>query len=174
MTKTEKEQTVQKFVDTLQSHKHFYVADIAGLDSGMTTDLRRKAYGAGIKLMVVKNTLFKRALDTIDMDMTELYPLLKGNSAIFFTETANAPAKLMKEFRSDSTGGKPLLKGAFVEESFYVGEQYLSELAALKSREELLADVIGLLQSPMKNLLGSLSYGANTISGLLKSIEEKS
>lgn len=171
MKREEKQLIIDNLANQIQSYKHLYISDISGLDAAATQDLRKECFKANIKLIQVKNTLLKVALDNLENNYEELYVALAGSSAVMLTETGNAPAKLIKEFRKKYD--KPLLKGAFVEECVYVGEQSLDALVNIKSKEELLGDIIGMLQSPMQNLISSLESGKNTIGGVLKTLEDR-
>ena len=143
---------------------------MTGLNAEKTSDLRRKCFKSEIKLEVVKNTLLQKALEASEVDFSPLYDCLKGNTAVMFTTTANVPAKLLKEYKKE---GIPALKAAYAEESIFVGADRLEELAALKSKNELIADVVALLQSPAKNVVSALQSGANTIHGVLKTLGER-
>lgn len=172
MRKEEKSTIVSDISASIQEYAHFYLTDIASLDAGSTSDLRRSCFKEDIKLVVVKNTLLKRALEELEGDYSELYPTLVGNTAVMFSNVGNAPAKLIKSLRSKKWE-KPVLKSAFVEESVYVGDEQLEFLSAIKSKEELIGDVITLLQSPAKNVISALQSGSGTIHGLLEAIGEK-
>ena len=141
------------------------------LNAANTSDLRRACFEKDIKLVVVKNTLLKRALDKSEKNLEELYDVLKGSTSVMFSNIGNVPAKMLKDFRKEHD--KPLLKGAFVEESIYIGDTQLDTLAALKSKEELLADLIALLRSPMQNVFSALQSGSNNIHGVLKTLASK-
>lgn len=171
MRKEDKNTLIQSMVSTLKSYSHFYIVDVDGLNAETTSNLRRACFGKDIKLQVVKNALFKKALEAIEGDFADLNIALKGSSAIMFCNTGNVPAKLIKEFAQDKE--KPALKGAYVEQSLYIGSQCLAELVAIKSKEELIADVIALLQSPAKNVVSALQSGANTIHGVLETLSKK-
>lgn len=149
-----------------------YLTDTSELDAASTSNLRRECFKNGITLKVVKNTLLKKAMESLeDKDFSPLYDSLKGNTSLMIAEAGNAPAKLIKEFRKEHE--KPVLKAAYVEEECYIGDDQVGTLADIKSKDELIADVILLLESPMKNLLGSLQSGQNNVSGLLKALEER-
>jgi large subunit ribosomal protein L10 len=153
------------------------LTDIEALNATKTSALRRLCAKQNIKLIVVKNTLFKKALESVGTDFTALYGSLAGNTAVMFTETANAPARLIKEFTKDvrkGEEGKPKLKAAYVQECFYVGANNLEALVNLKSKEELVADLLALLQSPVKQVIAALQSGGNSIHGILKTLEERS
>lgn len=171
MKREEKQLIIDNLANQIQSYKHLYISDISGLDAAATQDLRKECFKAGIKLVQVKNTLLKVALDNLENNYEELYSVFAGSSAIMLSDTGNAPAKLIKEFGKKC--GKPVLKGAFVEECVYVGENQLEALVSIKSKEELLGDIIGMLQSPMQNIISSLESGKNTIGGVLKTLEDR-
>lgn len=172
MKKEDKVAVIEQLSNTLSEYSHFYVADVSDLNAEQTSALRRACFEQQIKLMVVKNTLMKKALDQKDADFSQLYPSLKGSSAIMFTNTGNAPAKLIKSFSANNPLKKPVLKAAYVEESFYGADQ-LEALVSIKSKNELIGDVIALLQSPAKNVISSLQSGANILHGVLKTLAEK-
>lgn len=170
MRKEDKGAIIETIAETLKQYDNFYLANIEALDAEKTTALRRECAKQEIKLMVVKNTLLKKALETLEGDYSELYSALKGNTAVMFSSVANAPAKVIKEFGKD---GVPELKAAYVQESFYVGKEQLPALVNIKSKTELLGEVIGLLQSPMKNVVSALQSGGNTIHGVLETLSKK-
>ena len=147
------------------------MADIAALDADTSSSLRRASFGKGIKLNVVKNTLLRKAMEASEKDFEGLYGVLKGNTSIMLAEAGNAPAKLIKEFRKKSD--KPVLKGAWIEESVYLGDESLEMLTSIKSKEELIGEVITLLQSPAKNVISALQSSAGTLASLLKTLEER-
>jgi len=171
MTRDEKVKVVDNLAQSINETKHFYLADISTLNAEQTSQLRRKCFEKDIKLVVVKNTLLKKALDKCEGEYEGLYEALKNETSIMFTETGNAPAKLIKELRKSSE--KPVLKAAFVEEGIYIGDDQLDMLASLKSKEELIGDVIGLLQSPAKNVISALQSGGGTLAGIIKTLSEK-
>lgn len=171
MTREEKSIVIQDLTTQLGENAHIYLTDISGLDAGTTSNLRRACFKAGVSLSVVKNTLLSKAMEASDKDFAELPEVLKGNTAIMFSETGNAPAKVIKEFRKKSE--KPLLKGAFIEEAIYVGDDQLDNLVNIKSREELIGDIIGLLQSPAKNVVSALKSSGGTLAGIIKTLSEK-
>ena len=155
MTKENKVVAIQEIKDLLQDAKVVYVADLEGLNAGKSSEFRRAAFKNNIKVKVVKNTLLQKAMEQIDgVDFSEMYQSFKGNSALMIAETANAPAKLIKDFRKKEE--KPALKSAFVQETFYVGDENLDALANIKSKEEMLGEIIGLLQSPIQRLVSAL------------------
>jgi large subunit ribosomal protein L10 len=171
MTRDDKIQLIDNLAQQLSESKHFYVANIEALNAEQSSALRRKCFEKDIKLIVVKNTLLKKALEKIEGDYAELFPVLKNNSSIMLSETGNVPAKLIKEFRKQ--WDKPLLKGAYVEESIYIGDNQLDVLANIKSKEELIGDIVMLLQSPAKNVISALQSGGNTLAGIIKTLQEK-
>lgn len=171
MTREEKSKVIEDLTAQLGDNTNIYLADISGLDAGTTSNLRRACFKAGVKLAVVKNTLLSKAMDASDKDFAELPEVLKGNTAIMLSETGNAPAKVIKAFRKKSE--KPLLKGAFIEEAIYVGDDQLDALVDIKSREELIGDIVGLLQSPAKNVISALKSGGGTLAGIIKTLSEK-
>ena len=171
MTREEKLIQIEELTAVLNQAPTIYLADIAALDAATTSNLRRASFGKGIKLNVVKNTLLRKAMEASEKDFDGLYGVLKGNTSIMLAEAGNAPAKLIKEFRKKSD--KPLLKGAWIEESVYVGDENLDMLTAIKSKEELIGEVITLLQSPAKNVISALQSSGGTLAGLLKTLEER-
>jgi Ribosomal protein L10 len=174
MKKEVKDQIIEEISAQLSQYPNFYITDIAGLNAGNTVKLRRACFEAGIKLTVVKNTLFAHVLKSQENEeLNGLLDVLKGNSAIMYAEAPNAPAKLIKKLQKD-LGGKPELKGAYVQECAFVGADKLDELCAIKSREELIGDIISLLQSPARNVISALQNGGgSTIAGLVKTLSEK-
>jgi large subunit ribosomal protein L10 len=171
MTREEKSQVIENLTAQLSENPIIYLADISGLDAGNTSNLRRACFKAGVKLAVVKNTLLSKAMDASDKEFGELTGILTGNTSLMFAEISNAPAKVIKEFRKKSD--KPVLKGAFIEEAIYVGDDQLDNLVNIKSREELIGDIIGLLQSPAKNVISALKSGGGTIAGIVKTLSER-
>ena len=171
MKREEKQVIIDNLTEQIKAYKHLYISGISGLDAAATQELRKACFKAGIKLVQVKNTLLKVALDGLEADYSEVYCSLAGSSAIMLSETGNAPAKLIKEFRKSHD--KPVLKAAFVEECAYVGESQLETLVSIKSKEELLGDIVLLLQSPMQKLISALESGKNTIGGVLKTLEDR-
>ena len=171
MKKEDKAQLIDGLVENINNNAHFYLADTAGLNAEDTSNLRRKCFENGIQVQVAKNTFVKIALDKAEGEFEDLYSVLKGNTSIMFTDTGNAPAKVIKEFRKGNE--KPLLKGAYVEEGIYIGDDQIDILSSIKSKEEVIGDVIGLLQSPIKNVLGALQSAPNTIGGLVKTLQER-
>lgn len=173
MTKEEKNQFIVSLKEQLNNSNYFYLTDISDLNSEATTNLRRLCFKMDVKLQMVKNTLLQKAMEQADKDLEPLYEVLKGSTSIMWAQAGNAPAKLIKEFRKKQKQQKPLLKGAYVEEESYVGENQLETLFNIKSKNELIGDIIGLLQSPAKNVISALQSGGQTISGVLKTLSEK-
>lgn len=171
MTRENKSKVIEALTAQLAENDNIYLADISGLDAGKTTNLRRACFKAGVQLAVVKNTLLRKAMEATDKDFGELKDVLKGNTSIMISETGNAPAKVIKEFRKKSD--KPILKGAYIQEAVFVGDNQLDNLVALKSKDELIGDIIGLLQSPAKNVVSALQSGGGTLAGLVKTLQER-
>ncbi len=171
MTKEEKNQLIESLTEQLNAKDYIYLADTSGLNAEDTSDLRRLCFKKNIELTVVKNTLLKRAMDQSEKNLEELYVSLKGPTSLLFGETGNAAAKLIKEFRKK--GEKPKLKGAYVEEVTYLGDDQLETLVNIKSKNELIADVIALLQSPAKNVISGLQSGGHKLSGILETLSER-
>ena len=169
MKKELKDTIIVELGEKLKEYPHFYLVDLTGLNAEQTSELRRNCFKNEIHLLVVKNKLLHKAFENAETDYTALYDCLKGNTAIMFTQTANVPAKLLKEYKKE---GIPALKGAYAEESFFVGADKLEELVAIKSKNELIADVVALLQSPIKNVVSGLNAGGK-IHGLLDAIAER-
>jgi large subunit ribosomal protein L10 len=171
MKSTEKQMIIDNLKDQIDSYSHFYLTDISGLNASDTSDLRRLCFKQDVKLVVAKNTLLRKALEISNKNAEELYDTLRGNTSVMFAETGNVPAKLIKDFSKKRK--RPLLKAAFVEESVYVGENQLDALVAVKSKNELIADVVALLQSPMQTLMSQLKSGGNIIHGVLETLKER-
>ena len=172
MNKEEKQLMIDDLSKRLDENNIIYIADISNLDAVATSSLRRQCFAKNIKLSVVKNTLLKKAMVNVQgKDFTELYDILPGPTAIMLSDTGNLPAKLIKDFRKKND--KPVLKGAFVEESIYIGDGQLNLLAEIKSKDELIGEVIGLLQSPVKNVISALNSSKGKIAGLVKTLSKK-
>ena len=171
MKREDKHTIIESLVEQLKVTKHFYVTDASSMNAEATSKLRRKCFENNIELIVVKNTLFRKALEQTQVNYGDIASVLKQNSAVMFCNTANIPARLIKEFRKGSD--KPVFKGAYVEESFYIGESQLDFLASLKSKNELIGDIIGMLQSPAKNVVSALQSGKNTLAGVVKTLADK-
>lgn len=170
MKKEDKAIIIEQLGETLKEYAHFYLVDVTGMNAEATSALRRKCFGAEIKMVVVKNTLLHKAFEAAELDYSPLYGTLKGTTAVFFTQVANAPAKLIKEVGKN---GVPGLKAAYAEEGFYVGADQLETLCAIKSKNEVIADVVALLQSPAKNVISALQGAGQTIHGVLKTLGER-
>ena len=175
MTREEKNQIIDELVATLSQYPSFYITDIDTLNSEKTSKLRRMCFNQNVQLKVAKNSLIKKALERIEGDYSQIIPTLKGSSAIMACETASQPARLIKDFRRDSgkDATKPALKSAYIDGGVYVGDNQLDALASLKSKNELIGDVIGLLQSPAKSVISGLKGQGGKIAGILKTLEER-
>jgi large subunit ribosomal protein L10 len=171
MKREEKNTIIDTIVKQIESKRHLYITDISQLNALSTSKLRRKCFENKIELVVVKNTLLRKALEKLEGNYEELYSVLNNSSSLMLSEVGNAPAKLIKEFRA--TSPKPILKAAYVEECVYVGDDQLDSLVSLKSRDELIGDIIGLLQSPAKNVISALQSGKNTLAGVVKTLSER-
>lgn len=171
MTREDKSQVIEELTTQLADNTHIYLTDISGLNAKNTSDLRRACFKAGIKMSVVKNTLLEKAMEASEKDFGNLPSTLKGNTSVMYSETGNAPAKVIKAFRKKSD--KPLLKGAFIEEAIYIGDEQLDVLVDIKSREELIGDIVGLLQSPAKNVVSALKSSGGKLAGIIKTLSEK-
>jgi len=170
MRKEDKGAIIGQLAEIVKEYGHFYLVDTTAMDAVATSELRRKCFKANIKMVVVKNTLLEKALMTIEgVDYSPLFGSLKGTTAVMFSEVANAPAKLLKEYKD----GVPSLKAAYAEEGIYVGADQLDALANIKSKNEVIADIVALLQSPAKNVISALQSGGNTIHGVLKTLGER-
>lgn len=170
MKKEVKDTIIAELGEKLKEYPHFYLVDVTGLDATATSNLRRKCFKNEIKMVVVKNKLLRKAFDASEIDYEPLYDSLKGNTAVMFTQVANKPARLLKDYTKE---GIPALKAAYAEETIFVGADRLEELASLKSKNEVIADIVALLQSPAKNVVSALQSGANTIHGVLKTLGER-
>ncbi len=171
MTREEKAKAIDVLTIQLAENSNIYLTDISGLDALTTSNLRRACFKAGVKLTVVKNTLLAKAMESSEREFGDLKTILKGNTSLMFSETGNAPAKVIKEFRKKSE--KPVLKGAFIEESVYIGDNLLDDLVSIKSRDEMIGEVIGLLQSPAKNVISALKSGGGKLAGIIKTLSER-
>lgn len=171
MKKEEKHLVIEELAERLKNNSNFYIADTSELNAEDTHALRSLCFKRDVTLTVVKNTLLRKAMEKTDKDLEALYDILKGPTSIMFAEAGNAPAKLIKELRK--TSEKPILKGAYIEEMTYIGDEQLEFLANIKSKNELIGDIVGLLQSPVKNVVSALQSGGSTLSGLVKTLSEK-
>ena len=171
MTREEKSQVIEDLKAKLAESSNFYLTDISGLNAVTTSDLRRACFKANVQLSVVKNTLLEKAMEASEKDFGELPSTLKGNTSVMYSETGNAPAKVIKAFRKKSE--KPFLKGAYIEEAVYIGDDQLDMLVNIKSREELIGDIVGLLQSPAKTVVSALQSGGGKLSGIIKTLSQR-
>ncbi len=172
MKKEDKAIVIESIGNTIAEYSCLYLTQTSGLNAEKTSALRRACFKADVKMLCVKNTLLKEALKRSETDYSELYDLLHGETTLLLSNTGNAPARLIKDFRKkDDT--LPALKGAYVEETVYVGEGQLETLATIKSKNELLGDIIGLLQSPAKNVISALQSGGNKLHGILETLSNK-
>jgi len=171
MTREQKSQVIEELTTELTESSNFYLTDLSGLNAANTSSLRRACFKANVKLSVVKNTLLEKAMEASEKDFGELSSILKGNTSVMYSETGNAPAKVIKAFRKKSE--KPFLKGAFIEEAVYIGDDQLDMLVNIKSREELIGEIIGLLQSPAKNVISALQSSGGKLSGIIKTLSQK-
>jgi large subunit ribosomal protein L10 len=171
MTREEKSRVIEDLTAQLAGTNVVYIADISGLNAETTSNLRRACFKAGIELAVVKNTLLEKAMEASDNDYGNLASVLKGNTSILIAENGNVPAKIIKEFRKKSD--KPVLKGAFIHQAVFIGDHQLDALIALKSKDEVIGEIIGLLQSPAKNVVSALKSSGGKLAGILKTLSEK-
>lgn len=170
MKKEDKGLVIEHILEVLNTYPHFYLVDTTAMNAETTSKLRRKCFDKEIKMLVVKNTLLHKALEMKEGDYTPLYGSLKGTTAVLFSNVANAPAKLLKEYDKE---GIPALKAAYAEEGFYIGADQLEALSNIKSKNEVIAEIIALLQSPAKNVISALKSGGNTIHGVLQTLAER-
>ena len=173
MKKEVKSTVIAQLQEILSQYSHFYLTDIGGLDAARTSELRRLCYKRDVKLVVVKNKLLRKALEQSEVDFSPLFDSLKGETALMLTNTANVPAKMIKEFIGKEKDAKPHLKAAYAEETFFIGANQLEALAQLKSKNELIGDLIALLQSPAKNVVSALQSGGNILHGVLKTLGDR-
>ena len=171
MKKEEKHEVVLALTETIAEYGNFYITDTANLSVAKVNDIRRKCFENGIKMQVAKNKLIRKAMEASLGDFSEMFEVLKGSSSILFSKSANAPAKLIKQLRR--TGDKPVLKAAYIDSSIFIGDNQLDALINLKSKEELVADIIALLQSPVKNVISGLQSGGNKLAGIVKTLQER-
>jgi large subunit ribosomal protein L10 len=171
MRKEEKHDVVLALKEQIESFSNLYIADTSNLTVAAVNDIRRKCFDSGIKMQVAKNTLIKKALEAASGEYAELYDVLKGSSTLLFSNSGNAPAKLIKALRA--SGDKPLLKAAYIDSAIFIGDNQLNALVNLKSKEELIGEIIGLLQSPAKNVISGLQSGKNKLAGIVKALEQR-
>ena len=171
MRKEDKQVIIDSILAELQACPNFYLTDVSDLNAEKTSQLRRQCFNSGIKMLVVKNSLLHKAMQQTGKDFDDLYNVLKGSTAVMLCETGNAPAKLIKSFRQKND--RPILKGAYIEECCYIGDNMVDALCNIKSKNDLIADVIALLQSPMKNVISGLQSGGHKLSGILETLSER-
>ena len=171
MRKEEKHEVVLALTETIAEYGNFYITDTANLSVAKLNDIRRECFENDIKMQVAKNKLIRKAMEASEGDFSELFDVLKGSSSILFSKSANAPAKLIKQLRR--SGDKPVLKAAYIDSAVFIGDNQLDALVNLKSKEELVADIIALLQSPAKNVISGLKSGGNKIAGIVKTLQER-
>ena len=171
MRKEDKQVLIDSMLNELKACPNFYLTDVSDLNAEKTSQLRRQCFNSGVKMIVVKNALFHKAMQQMGKEYDSLYDVLNGSTAVMFCETGNAPAKLIKNFRK--TSDRPILKGAFIEECCYIGDDMIDALCNIKSKNDLIADVIALLQSPMKNVISGLQSGGHKLSGILETLSER-
>ncbi|WAC40977.1 50S ribosomal protein L10 [Pedobacter sp. SL55] len=173
MNREEKQEVVLALQEKMQEFGNFYIADTSGLSVEKVNNIRRKCFESGIEMQVAKNTLIKKAIEGLEGDASEIFPALKGQSALLFSKVGNGPAKLIKSLRKGKGEDKPQLKGAYVDTAIFVGDNQLDALVSLKSREELIGEIVGLLQSPAKNVVSALQSGGGKIAGIVKTLQER-
>lgn len=171
MKKEDKDQIIDSLAEQLKQYSNIYITDISNLNVENTNKLRRQCFSSDVKFIMAKNTLIKKAMERSGNNYEELFPVLHGSSSIMFSETANVPARLIKAFRA--TSNRPVLKGAYIDTAIFVGDNQLDALTSLKSKNELIGDIIGLLQSPAKNVISALKSGGSTIAGVVKTLSER-
>lgn len=171
MRKEEKHEVVLALTETIAEYGNFYITDTANLSVAKVNDIRRKCFENDIKMQVAKNKLIRKAMEASEGDFSEMFDVLKGSSSILFSKSANAPAKLIKQLRK--SGDKPVLKAAYIDSAVFIGDNQLDALVNLKSKEELVADIIALLQSPAKNVISGLQSGGNKLAGIVKTLQER-
>jgi large subunit ribosomal protein L10 len=171
MKKEEKDLVIDALVEKMAATKNFYLTDISELTVEKTNNLRRTCFKKNIEIKMVKNSLLKKAFERLETDYSPIYGVLKGSTSVMFTDTVNEPAKLIKEFRK--TSDRPILKAAYVEESFYIGDSQIDALIAIKTKNEVIGDIVGLLQSPAKNVISALKSGGGKIAGIVKTLSER-
>ena len=171
MNKEEKHEVVLALAEQMKEYGNFYITDTSDLTVAKINAIRRRCFESDIKMQVTKNSLIKKAMEAVDGDFTEIYDVLKGSSSIMFSKSGTAPAKLIKELRKK--GDKPVLKAAYIDTAIFIGDNQLDALVNLKSKEQLIGEVIGLLQSPAKNVISALQSGGNILAGVVKTLQER-
>jgi large subunit ribosomal protein L10 len=171
MRKEQKTQEIKEIAEILSQYNTVYVADLTGMTVERTNNLRRNCFRKGVKVRVVKNTLLKKAMESLETDYSEMYVALHGNSAIMVSDTGNLPARIIKDFRGKAT--IPAVKAAYIDQAVYIGDDQIELLANLKSREELIGEIVGLLQSPARNVISALQSGGGKLAGIVKTLSER-
>ncbi len=171
MNKEEKHELVLALTEQIKEYGNFYITDTSDLTVAKINNIRRKCFESDIAMQVAKNSLIKKAIETMDGDFSQIYDVLKGSSSILFSKSATAPAKLIKQLRK--TGEKPILKAAYIDSAVFIGDNQLDTLIKLKSKEQLIGEIIGLLQSPAKNVISALQSGGNKLAGIVKTLQER-
>jgi len=171
MNKEEKHELVLALTEQIKEYGNFYITDTSDLTVAKVNDIRRKCFESDITMQVAKNTLIKKAMEAAGGDFSPIYDVLKGSSSILFSKSATAPAKLIKQLRR--TSEKPILKAAYIDSAIFVGDKQLDTLINLKSKEQLIGEIIGLLQSPAKNVISGLQSGGNKLAGIVKTLQER-
>ena len=171
MNKEEKHEVVLALTEQIKEYGNFYITDTANLTVAKVNDIRRKCFESDITMQVAKNTLIKKAMEAAGGDFSPIYDVLKGSSSILFSKSATAPAKLIKQLRK--TGEKPILKAAYIDSAIFIGDSQIDTLTKLKSKEQLIGEIIGLLQSPAKNVISALQSGGNILAGVVKTLQER-
>jgi len=171
MNKEEKHDLVLALTEQIKEYGNFYITDTSNLTVAKINDIRRKCFESDIKMQVTKNSLIRKAMEAVDGDFSEMYDVLKGASSIMFSKSGTAPAKLIKALRKK--GDKPVLKAAYIDTAIFIGDNQLDALVALKSKEQLIGEIIGLLQSPAKNVISGLQSGGNKLAGIVKTLQER-
>ena len=172
MKKEDKSKVIEVLTAELKKFPAFYLTDISGFGAAVSSNLRRACFKQGVKLIVVKNTMLRKAMENSGLELSETYGVLKGNTSLMLTDTGNVPAKLIEEFRKKQKIEKPIIKAAYVEECVYLGDQ-IDVLKSIKSKNELIGDIVTLLQSPTKNVISALQSGGNTLAGVVKTLQER-
>ena len=173
MNREEKHELVSALQAKMQEFGNFYIADTSSLSVEKVNNIRRKCFESGIEMQVAKNTLIRKAIEGLEGDASEIFVALKGQSALLFSTVGNGPAKLIKSLRKGKGADKPVLKAAYIDSTVFIGDNQLDTLVSLKSREELIGDIIGLLQSPAKSVISALQSGGNKIAGIVKTLQER-
>ncbi|MFI5159046.1 MAG: 50S ribosomal protein L10 [Sphingobacteriales bacterium] len=171
MNKEEKHELVLALTEQIKEYGNFYITDTSDLTVAKVNHIRRKCFESDITMQVAKNSLIKKAMENIEGDFSSLYDVLKGSSSILFSKSSTAPAKLIKQLRK--TGEKPILKAAYIDSAVFIGDKQLDTLVNLKSKEQLIGEIIGLLQSPAKNVVSALQSGGNKLAGIVKTLQER-